>query len=383
MDLASLTTPCALVDRARVERNTSRMSERMRALGVRMRPHVKTHKCVEAARLQVRGHFGGITVSTLAEAAFFAAAGFRDITYAFPLAIPAIARAAAVARAVEHLHVLVDQDVVVTALEAYAAEHAAAAANPHAARFSVFLKLDCGYHRAGVDPASPDAVRLAERLARSPAIDFRGVLAHAGHSYDCRDADAIRTVARSERDVTVAFAERLRRRGIAAPEVSIGSTPTMSLATDLAGVTEVRPGNYVFYDAFQAAIGSCTLEDAAFSVLTTIVGQYPEQNKLIVDAGALALSKDPGATHVDPDCGFGVVFTADGSRQLQELHVASLSQEHGQVHGSRPLRFGDYPVGSRLRIVPNHSCLAAALYDRYHVVDAGRVIQEWRPTHGW
>ena len=176
---------------------------------------------------------------------------------------------------------------------------------------------------------------LAERLSRSPAIDFCGVLAHAGHSYACSDADAIRAVARSERDVTVEFAERLRRRGIPVPEVSIGSTPTMSHATDLTGVTEVRPGNYVFYDAFQAAIGSCTLEDAAFSVLTTIVGHYPEQNKLIVDAGALALSKDPGATHVDPECGYGAVFTAEGSRHLQELRVASLSQEHGQVRGTR------------------------------------------------
>ena len=371
MDLGSLTTPCALVERSRVERNTARMGERMRSLGVRLRPHVKTHKCIEAARLQVRGHFGGITVSTLAEAEFFAAAGFRDITYAFPLAIPAIARAAAVARTVDHLHVLVDQDAVVTALEA------------SACRFSVFLKLDCGYHRAGVDPESETAVALAQRLADSPAIDFRGVLAHAGHSYDCRDAEAIRTVAQSERDVTVEFAERLRRRGIPVTEVSVGSTPTMSLATDLAGVTEARPGNYVFYDAFQAAIGSCTLGDAAFSVLTTIVGHYPEQNKMIVDAGALALSKDPGATHVNPECGYGAVFNADGTRQLQELHVTSLSQEHGQVRGTRPLRFEDYPLGSRLRIVPNHSCLAAALYDRYHVVDAGRVVDEWRPTRGW
>jgi D-serine deaminase-like pyridoxal phosphate-dependent protein len=183
--------------------------------------------------------------------------------------------------------------------------------------------------------------------------------------------------------VAAGFAARLRHAGIPVPEVSIGSTPTMSLAENLDGITEARPGNYVFYDAFQAAIGSCTLEDCAFSVLTTVVGHYPSQNKIIVDAGALALSKDPGPRHVDADCGFGAVFTADGQRHLPELRVVSLSQEHGQLRGVRPLRLPDYPVGSRLRIVPNHSCLAAAQHDRYHVVAGGRVTETWRPVRGW
>lgn len=347
----------------------------MRRLGARLRPHVKTHKCVEAARLQTRGHFGGITVSTLAEARYFARGGFRDITWAFPLPIPRIPEAAELARSVDRLNLTLDNPAALDALEAFAASRPGP-------RFPVFLEIDCGDHRAGVDPADPGAVALARRLAGSPAVEFRGILTHAGHSYAARDAEGIRAVAREERDAAVRFASMLRAEGVSVPEVSVGSTPTMSLADNLDGVTEARPGNYVFFDVFQAAIGSCALEDAAFSVLTTVVGSYPSRNRMIVDAGALALSKDAGPRHVAEDAGYGAIFDLAGAR-LGELRLVKLSQEHGQIEGVEPLRFDRYPVGSRLRIVPNHSCLAAALYDRYHVVQEGRVVAEWKPVRGW
>ncbi len=368
MRIGDLSTPCALVDFEAVDRNTRRMAERMTRLGVKLRPHVKTHKCVEAARLQVRGHFGGITVSTLAEARHFARAGFRDITYAFPLAIPRIAEAAELARSIDRLNVLIDHEATLAALEA------------SGFRFSAFLKVDCGDHRAGVDPSRLESVELARRLSR--AADFRGILTHAGHSYACRNADEIRVLAAQERDVMVAFAKRLRAAGVEVREISVGSTPTMSHAENLDGVTEARPGNYVFYDAFQASIGSCAPEDAALSVLATVVSHYPSQNKLMIDAGALALSKDTGARHVAPDCGFGAMLSLDG-RRLPELRLTDLSQEHGQARGVEPLRFERYPVGAKLRIVPNHSCLTAAMHDRYHVVRGANVVAEWKPVKGW
>ncbi len=363
MTLDDLKTPCALVDIDAVEWNTQRMSERMSKLGVRLRPHVKTHKCVEAARLQVRGHFGGITVSTLAEARFFKDAGFGDITYAFPLPPDRAGEAAALG-----VNVVVDHEAAVAAIEA------------SGKRMRVFLEIDCGDRRAGVDPERPESVELARRIAKSQ--DFAGVLTHAGHSYDCKSAEKIRAVAKQERDVAVRFAARLREAGIAVREVSVGSTPTMSLAEDLKGVTEARPGNFVFYDAFQAAIGSCTLDDCAFSVLATVAGQYRRENKLIVTAGALALSKDRGARHVDPNCGYGVVGTADGKR-LPDLRVTDLSQEHGQIVATAPMDVGHFPVGSRLRIIPNHACLAAAQHDRYFVVRGKQVVAEWKPCRGW
>jgi D-serine deaminase-like pyridoxal phosphate-dependent protein len=370
--LLDLRTPCALVDRAILDRNTERMAARATRLDVRLRPHVKTHTCVPAARLQVRGHFGGITVSTLAEARYFAEAGFGDITHAFPFPMAAIEDAVRIAHKIERLTLLVDQESTLEALDAFCLSRGE--------RFSVMLKVDCGYHRAGVDPRGDEGIALALRLASSPHLEFGGILAHAGHAYACRDADEIRTVAAQERDVTVEFGARLRAEGLEVPEVSIGSTPTIGLADDLEGVTEVRPGNYAFHDVFQATIGTCALDDVAFSVLASVVGRYPDRGALIVDAGALALSKDPGPVHVDPDCGFGVVVSEDGRERHGDLRVVSLSQEHGVIRGAGIERF---PVGSRLRILPNHSCLAAASFDRYRIVNGDEIVDEWRPVRGW
>jgi D-serine deaminase-like pyridoxal phosphate-dependent protein len=375
MKMHALKTPAALVDLEVVERNTERMAEHIGRLGCRLRPHVKTHKCAEIARLQVRGHFGGITVSTLAEARFFAAAGFRDITYAFPLPIDRIEEAACLSRELDAFNVLLDHPATLHELEAHSRRTGA--------RFSVLLKVDCGYHRVGVDPDRDESVSFAAKLSQSPHVDFRGILTHAGQSYHCRRREEISRVAGKERGIMVAFADRLRRSGVRVDEVSIGSTPTMSVTDNLDGVTEARPGNYAFYDAFQASIGSCSLSDCAFSVLVSVVGHYPDQNKLVIDGGSLAFSLDPGPRHVDPECGYGSFITTDGRRPMPDLHLFSMSQEHGQVRGRGPIDFERYPVGSRLRIVPNHSCLAAALFDRYHVVRRDDVVDEWRPIRGW
>lgn len=375
MKISDLKTPCALVDLDVVERNTARMAERVARLGARLRPHVKTHKCLEAARLQVRGHFGGITVSTLAEARFFAGAGFRDITYAVPVDPSRLSEAAELARSLERLNLLLDHESTFRELEA--------CARAQQIRFPVFLKVDCGYHRAGVDPVRRESLALAAKLARSPQVDFRGLLTHAGHSYHCRKAGEILAVARQEREVMVELAAKLRAAGVPVPEVSIGSTPTMSLVENLEGVTEARPGNYVFYDAFQAAIGSCSLAECALSVLVKVIGQYPDQNKLLINAGALALSKDGGPRHVDAECGYGVFYSLDKSRRHPELRLVSISQEHGEVRGTRRLDFREYPIGASLRIVPNHSCLTAAMHDRYYVVQGGAVVDEWKTVKGW
>ena len=359
-----LTTPAFLVDRAIVARNCDRMRAKAVASGVAFRPHVKTHKTAEAARMQHGGDRGPITVSTLAEAEFFADRAFRDITYAVPIAPEKLARAAALASRVDRLNLLIDSVDALAAIEDfYRAESVG---------FDVFLKVDCGYHRAGVDPDAPASVQLATGLASSPAVRFRGVLTHAGHSYNAHNVDEIRAVARQESAAVIRFRERIGGDVIR----SIGSTPTLSVVDRFENVDEVRPGNYVFYDAFQATIGSCRVEEVAVSVLTTVVGSYPERKAMVVDAGALAMSKDAGPDHVDPKFGYGVVCDID----LKPLpaRLIALSQEHGKVAIDRPL-----PVGTKLRIIPNHSCLTAAMYDRYHVIDEGRVVDEWQPCRGW
>lgn len=358
-DLAHVTTPAFLVDRKVVERNCHRMREKAAASGVIFRPHVKTHKTIEIGRMQHGGANGPITVSTMAEAEFFAEGGFRDITYAVPIAPEKLERAAALARRIDRLNLLIDHPAVLQALEEFGFP------------FGVFLKVDCGYHRAGVDPDRAESVDLAKRLAQSKVVRFRGFLTHAGHSYHARNVEEIRRVGLEESAAVTRFRDRT---GIEAIR-SVGSTPTASVVERF-DADEVRPGNYVFYDAFQTTIGTCRFEDCAMSVLATVIGSYPERRTMIVDAGALALSKDLGPDHVDPEFGYGIV--CDLALRPLPMKLRTLSQEHGKIAAESVL-----PVGARLRIVPNHSCLTAAMYDRYHVVEGGRVVDEWRPTRGW
>lgn len=319
--------------------------------------------------MQHGGDAGPITVSTLAEAEFFAANGFRDITYAVSIAPEKLQRAAGLASRIERLNVLIDSEAALHSLESF-----------HRARgavFDVFLKLDCGYHRAGVDPGAASSVRLAMAIHQSPAARFRGVLVHAGHSYHARNVAEIRNIASEETACVSEFVAKLR--GVDAIR-SVGSTPTTSVVEKFTGCDEVRPGNYVFFDAFQATIGSCDISDVAVSVLATVIGCYPDRGTLVVDAGALALSKDSGPDHVAPQFGYGIV--CDAALTPLRLKLVALSQEHGKVVGD-PHDVASLAVGAQLRIIPNHSCLTAAMYDTYHVLEGGRIVDEWKPVRGW
>ncbi len=366
---AGLTTPVFLVDRDVVQRNCDRMREKAARSGVVFRPHVKTHKTLEIGRMQHGGSIGPITVSTLVEGEFFAAAGFHDITYAVPIAPEKLERAAALAAKVERLNILLDNERTLRAVEEFG--------RAHDVTFDVFLKIDCGLHRAGVDPDDPASVALAQAIRKSPATRLRGALAHAGHSYNGRNVDQIRAVAHEESDAVTRFRDHL-----GSPDLirSIGSTPTASVVDRFAGCDEVRPGNYVFFDAYQATIGSCALRDCAVSVLATVIGSYPQRRSLVLDAGALALSKDAGPSHVDPHFGYGIV--CDLELRPLPLKLVSLSQEHGKVDGE-PSDIARLPIGTMLRVIPNHSCLTAAMYDTYQVVANGAIVEQWKPVRGW
>jgi D-serine deaminase-like pyridoxal phosphate-dependent protein len=268
-----------------------------------------------------------------------------------------------------HFHILIDQPETAAAVDAYGRSNDVC--------FSALLKVDCGYHRAGVDPATPASVRLAEQIQAAKQIHFKGILTHAGHSYHCRNREEIIAVAQQERDVMAKFAARLKQCGLVCETISVGSTPTAVYAPGWQGVSEIRPGNYVFFDKFQADIGSCSLAETAATVLTTVVAHYPQHNQMLIDAGALALSKDPGAVHLDNEVVYGTV-----SRNPL-LKLFAISQEHGLITSETSIVYDDFPVGSLLQIIPNHSCLTAALFPIYHVVEENRVVDEWRPTRGW
>ncbi len=378
MNLTELPTPALVLDVERVRSNAQHMGERVKTFGAtRLRPHIKTHKCAEVARLQTAGHAaaaaGALTVSTLAEARWFAARGFTDLTYAVPIEPGKFAAAIELARSCERLALITDEPAMPSQLDAAAARAGVT--------LELFLKVDCGYHRCGVEPDDPAAFEIARRIHEARHLRFAGILTHAGHSYHARNADELLSIARRERDVMVELAARLRDASIPVPVVSIGSTPTISTVDHLDGVDEARPGNYIFYDAFQATLGVCRFEDCALTVLAAVVHRDLSRRKIVVDAGAIALSKDRGAVELDPACGYGRVLDLAG-RDL-ELRLDALSQEHGSISVHDDALLASLKVGTRLRLLANHSCLTAAQHPHYNVLEDGRIVERWEIQSGW
>ncbi|NIS65094.1 MAG: DSD1 family PLP-dependent enzyme [Gemmatimonadales bacterium] len=356
--IAELPTPALLLDQHVLEGNLQRMARRAEELGVSLRPHIKSHKCAEIAERQRALGARGITVATLPEARAFAEHGFEDITWAFPLILNRLDEVLDLAKRVT-LRLVVDSSEAIYALER--AEHP----------FHVWLEVDCGYHRVGVDPQSLTALELARTLHGSDTLDFDGILTHSGHAYQGRTREDIARVATQERQVMVEFADRLRAEGVRVDGVSVGSTPALAVVDHLEGVTEARPGNYALHDYTQVLLGTCTPRECAVTVLASVVSSQPGSKHSVTDAGALALSKDT-ARGPAPQPTMGEIYQDYAAGTLRpDARLVSLSQEHGMV--SKPL-----PVGSRVRILPNHACLAVSCFDRYHVVQGDEVVDTWR-----
>ena len=378
-DFSQLLTPCAIVDRRKLGANVDRMRKRVRSLGVDLRPHVKTAKSVDIARMATAGFSGGITVSTLAEAEHFGRAGFRDILYAVgvvPAKLPIVAR-------------LIDSgiDLKVILDSAQTARAVADWAQRHGKRIPALIEIDSDDHRAGLEPDAPEVLQTAQILSDSTGTAFLGVMTHAGASYDCTSTEQIARVADRERDAVVHCANAIRAAGMPCEIVSVGSTPTATFVPHLEGVTEVRAGVYPFLDLFQAGLGVCRAADIALTVLTTVIGQKRGFNRLIADAGGLALSKDRATAKQAVDRKYGLVCHADTGRVIDNLVVSDVHQEHGLIStiDGAPVPFDSFPVGTRCRILPNHACMTAAAHDRYHVVDGETpvVTDVWSRISGW
>jgi len=375
MKLETLKTPGLVLDITKVKRNAETMSRRVKQFGADLRPHIKTHKCIEVARIQTEGHSGAVTVSTLAEARAFAANGFTKITYAVPIESGKFNEAIAISRDCE-LSLLTDDADVPRQLN-----DAAKQAN---VRLNLFLKVDCGYHRCGIEPTNPEATEIPRRISDASNLRFAGILTHAGHSYNCQTKPELLALARHERDVMADFGEALRKEVGQVPIVSIGSTPTITSVDHLDGIDEVRPGNYIFFDAFQATLGSCTFDDCALTVLASVVHRAKgagDRRKVIIDAGAIALSKDRGPLGLNPDCGYGRVLDLEG-KDL-DLTVSEMSQEHGVMIAKDENTFDRLKVGSRVRVLANHSCLTAAQHSHYNVLEGEQIVDRWQIHTGW
>lgn len=375
--LAALPTPCLLLDEGRLRSNVRSMRERLSALGVALRPHLKTAKSVEVAHVAMTAPSGPAMVSTLREAEVFADGGVRDIIYGVGIAPDKLPRVAALRRRGIDLAIILDSLEQADGVARYASESGDL--------LPALIEVDVDGHRSGIRTGDADLLVAVGRRLVSGGADLRGVLLHAGESYALQGAAALAGAAEAERAAAVAAAAMLRAAGLPCPVVSVGSTPTARHARDLTGVTEVRAGVFMFGDLFQAGVGSCGVDDIALSVLATVIGHRRDKGWIITDAGWMALSRDRGTARQAVDQGYGLVCDLTGT-PFADVIVRDASQEHGIValrpgsNGSLP----ELPLGARVRILPNHACATAAQHDRYLVLDdAGRITAAWPRVHGW
>jgi D-serine deaminase-like pyridoxal phosphate-dependent protein len=369
--LDDLPTPCLVLDRGILQRNLDTMARAVARHNVALRPHMKTAKSIDVARMALANphvRTQGITVSTLAEAEYFVGHGVTDIIYSVGIT----------PQKLDQIGKLNATGATVTVITDDAGAAAAIAA--HASPPRTLIEIDCGEHRGGIDADDPALLEIAGRLGDHLA----GVLTHAGHSYTGRSAADMTRIAEDERSAAARAAERLTQAGFAPAIVSVGSSPTALYAERLDGVTEVRPGVYMFGDLYQAEIGTHAGENIAVTVLASVIGRRPAERCVLVDAGALALSKDRSTESAPHDFAYGLVLDIQGRRSFGRTLVRRVNQEHGRIEFASEVALPDLPIGGKLRIAPNHTCLMAAAHDRYFVIDGGdTVVAVWPRVNGW
>jgi threo-3-hydroxy-D-aspartate ammonia-lyase len=364
--LQDIPTPSAIVDTQRMQRNIDHMQKRMNNLGVQFRPHVKTTKCIEIAKAQIDAGAKGITVSTLKEAEQFFTAGINDILYAVGIVGPKLKQAAALINNGCALKIVCENLQAATDIVAFS--------QTNKTPFEVWIEVDTDGHRSGVKPDSADLIVLGKALHQG-LVTLGGVMTHAGASYELNTPEALTAMAEQERSLCVLAATRLRAAGLPCPNVSVGSTPTALSAQHLDGITEVRAGVYVFFDLVMANVGVCKADDIALSVLATVIGHQSDKGWAIVDAGWMAMSRDRGTQKQQHDFGYGQVCDADGN-VMHGYQVTSANQEHGIIsfvpdgNSEKAAIDNQFPIGTKLRILPNHACATGAQFPEYQTIVA-------------
>jgi len=362
MHLHSLPTPFVAIDRARVTSNIASMQELARTAGVALRPHAKTHKSPAIARWQLEAGAIGICCAKLAEAEVFAEAGIKDIRVPYPVNPVNADRVRALLSSGVTLSIVVD-DVEVARQWSQAMAGAGA-------KLAVLVKVDVGFHRCGIDPDSPHAVEAIRTISEFSGLSLRGLLSHAGHSYGANSAHELAEIADKEIGLLRAMAARAKDAGVEIQELSVGSTPTARFITIQKGVTEMRPGNYVFYDRTQVGLGATTLSGCAMSVVSTVVSR-PVASRVIFDAGSKTLTSD-AARGFGTTVGHGLVYPdLETDTPQPSITIERLSEEHAvaRVLPNCTLRPGD-----RVRIVPNHACVVTNLADELILADGLTVV---------
>lgn len=373
--LNDVKTPYLLIDKDKVKKNIKRLQDHIIAKNAMLRPHLKTLKSVGFADFALASKDAPATVSTLAEAEGFAKAGYTNLLYAVGISPDKLPRVEELIKRGTTVHVLVDSLAQAIAINDYTLKKNI--------QFSVFIEIDCDGHRGGLLPESPLLLPIARKIAENGS-KLQGLMTHAGESYHCNSVEEIRAAAEIECNSVLIAAERIRSEGIDCPTLSIGSTPTAHFVENLDGINEVRAGVFSTFDLFMKNVGVCEVEDIAISVITTVIGFNEEKKWLLVDAGWMALSKDRGTASQSTDYKYGLVCDLSGTSL--GVCIENTSQEHGiiQFPENNSLNLSDFPVGTKLKIIPNHACATAAMHQTYEVIsNSEQERTQWNRILGW
>ncbi len=355
--ITQIETPAVILDQAKLDANLNAMQQLADQHRVQLRPHVKTHKSLEIGRRQIALGASGITVATVDEACVFLAGGFKSITIARPVISPKkLTRLFSSAASGEEIRIVVDSQAGYEVISA----GCSAASGP----VGILIKIDVGLHRCGLQEDDRELIPLAKRIHEASDLDFRGILSHAGHAYAAQSREAVGGIAEQERQLMLKVRETLMGQGIPVPEISVGATPAVLGAGSFEGITEIRPGNYVFLDMLPINAGVARVEDVSLSVLATVISK--NDTYLITDSGSKTLTSDAGVHGMTGTRGFGRAYPVDHFPDPDyAMIVEKVSEEHG-ILGRGP---DDLPIGSQVRIIPNHACPVANLAREYVVLN--------------
>jgi D-serine deaminase-like pyridoxal phosphate-dependent protein len=376
MNISQAETPRLILNPQKLQCNVDMMAARARDLGVILRPHLKTPKSLKVAECASPDKSAPITVSTLREADYFAQGGYTDILCAAATTLTKLAHADKIQRDTGARILLVSDSVdLIKAADMRAGELQTA--------FEFLIEIDCGENRSGVQPASEDLLSVADALKETSNLSLAGVMTHAGHSYATDKPDELAAIAENERAAAASSAETLRTGGHECAIVSVGSTPTVLNAKNYGGITEARAGVYLFWDLAQASRGICSLDDIAVTVLASVIGHNKAGGCLVLDSGALAMSKDISANSFMPDANYGYVCDVKTGEPFPGLSIKDAYQEHGMVPVPDKSWYERLPIGSQVLVMPNHTCMTCAAYESYDVVRDGQIIETWPRVNGW
>ena len=375
-NLEELDTPCLILDKSLLEKNCFKARKKCLELNTILRPHVKTPKSIEIAKIALDNQEGPITVSTLNEAEYFANAGFKDILYAVCVIPKKLNRLNFIQQKYScMIRMVIDSVFVAQEILNYS--------KLHNANFEILIEIDCGEGRSGLFHQDQKIRDISRVFAENDQTNLIGVLTHAGHSYSTKDKNEILSISNIERAEALASIKNFSNFNKMSPVISVGSTPTMFLASNLDGISEIRAGIYMFWDLAQASRGICKIEEIAISVLASVIGHNHQRKRIIIDAGSLALSKDVSANNFMKEAGYGLVCNPDTGIPFDGLNVSEVHQEHGSIDLESTDWFENFPIGSLVRILPNHACLTCAAHEKYNVLENEQITESWSRTNGW